>query len=84
MQIQHVQTLSRVDSISGEPLIRVRPSAIMQLLRRLAHGLQTMAEERAHRRAIRELLHFDNRLLADIGIKRCEIEYIVRRGRGAL
>jgi hypothetical protein len=62
MIMQHVHTLSKTDGIIAEPLIRVRSSAIMQLLRRLARSLRTIAEERAHRRAIQDLLRFDSHL----------------------
>ena len=83
MQLEHVY-MPWKDGTLAKPASAMRPSAIMHLLRRLARSLQAIAEERSHRRAIRALQRFDNHLLADIGIKRCEIEQLVRRGRGGL
>jgi uncharacterized protein YjiS (DUF1127 family) len=46
--------------------------------------LRAIAEENGRRRAIRELRLYDNHRLADLGIKRADIERAVRGGRGAL
>src|SRR5262245_41773791 len=45
---------------------------------RLVRGL---AAERRRRRAIFELARFDDRILADMGVTRGEIEFAVRNGR---
>jgi uncharacterized protein YjiS (DUF1127 family) len=51
--------------------------------RRLAGRVMAFAAARAHewecRRAIAELQRMDNRALADLGLTRGEIEFVVRR-----
>jgi uncharacterized protein YjiS (DUF1127 family) len=46
-----------------------------------ARLVRTIAVEFQHRRAIRHLHQLDDRMLADVGIRRSEIEPAVRTGR---
>jgi uncharacterized protein YjiS (DUF1127 family) len=85
MQMQATQPL-----VSGQGAIAEQEAdghgaaAFAGLLGRIARVLKMVAEERGRRRAIRELRRLDNHSLADIGIKRGEIERAVRYGRGGL
>src|SRR5262245_7120461 len=61
---------------SGD-IMRMIKHAFGSLLR----GTLALIAASKERRAIRELQSFDGRTLADIGIKRGEIEFAVRHGR---
>lgn len=68
--------LSPLDRSEG----RVGIGALLaNLVRRSVAWLKA---RRQMRRAIDELMAFDDRTLADIGLSRGEIPYAVRRGRG--
>lgn len=54
---------------------------IKQAFGSLLRGTLALIAASKERRAIRELRSFDRRTLADIGIKRGEIEFAVRHGR---
>lgn len=62
-------------------------SSVADLSRRLAHAAATVIERVARERRIvqdvRYLNSFDDRMLSDIGLSRCEIEYFVRRRAAA-
>jgi uncharacterized protein YjiS (DUF1127 family) len=47
----------------------------------LRRGVLALAAAAGERRAVRMLRSFDSRALADIGIKRGEIDFAVRHGR---
>ena len=57
------------------------------LSRRVARAARTLIERVARERRIvqdvRYLNSFDDRMLSDIGLSRCEIEYVVRRRAAA-
>ena len=84
MQMQAVQSFAQGQAAAGEQIVEGRPTAITKILVRLSRMLRMVAEERGRRRAIQELRRLDNHLLADIGIRRGEIERAVRNGRGGL
>jgi uncharacterized protein YjiS (DUF1127 family) len=50
------------------------------LARRSARLARHWAAERLRRNAVRALDQLDDRTLADIGVRRCEIEFAVRNG----
>ena len=77
MQTQSVQTLPGVDGLDGA-------RTAVNILVRIARMLWLAGEERGRRRAIRELKRFDDKMLADIGIRRGDIERAVRYGRNEL
>jgi uncharacterized protein YjiS (DUF1127 family) len=52
------------------------------LVKSIKHGIAQIREHRRLRRDTDELLARDDRLLADIGLRRCELEYA--RTAGAL
>src|SRR4030095_3507711 len=54
---------------------------IKQVFGSLRRGVLALAAASGERRAIRMLRSFDSRTLADIGIKRGEIDFAVRHGR---
>ena len=80
MQMQQAHTLAKADSPAAEQ----RPSTLMPFFGWLARTLRAHAEDRNHRRAMRELRRFDEHMLSDIGLSRAGIEQAVRHGRGAL
>jgi uncharacterized protein YjiS (DUF1127 family) len=49
-------------------------------VRRSARLARYWAAERLRRKAVRALDQLDDRTLADIGVRRCEIEFAVRHG----
>jgi len=63
---------------SLEPSIWSRTKSLFDLVRSAAHGVVRWQQ---HRNNIGELQRLDDRLLADIGLSRCEIEEGVRLGR---
>jgi len=64
--------------------IEQRLTVIGRIAARIAAMLRAIAEENGRRRAIRELRLYDNHRLADLGIRRADIERAVRGGRKAL
>jgi uncharacterized protein YjiS (DUF1127 family) len=83
MQTNTAQPLTGAGITAGDA-IEQRLTVISRAARRLATVLRAIAEENGRRRAIRELRLYDNHRLADLGIKRADIERAVRGGRGAL
>ncbi|HEY7384681.1 MAG TPA: DUF1127 domain-containing protein [Beijerinckiaceae bacterium] len=67
---------SRRDGALREGVARMLARAAAALVERLAH-------ERRVAHDVRYLNSFDDRMLADIGLSRCEIETFVRRRAGA-
>jgi len=51
------------------------------LLRAIKRGIAQIREHRRLRRDTDVLLALDDRMLADIGLRRCEVEYAARHGR---
>jgi len=72
-------------SLAGSAFVRDVLSALARWIRVLAlRGVRlarSLAAERRRRRAIFELQRFDDRSLADMGLRRGEIESAVRNGR---
>jgi uncharacterized protein YjiS (DUF1127 family) len=80
--------LERLASIERNLAIAACTRAAMQattkwlrrLVRRSRQMARDLAAERRHRSAIRALERLDDRMLKDIGVRRCEIEFAVRNG----
>jgi tripartite-type tricarboxylate transporter receptor subunit TctC/uncharacterized protein YjiS (DUF1127 family) len=51
------------------------------MLELLKQALQSLATETRWRQVVRDLLGLDDGMLADMGVKRCELEFAVRNGR---
>lgn len=67
------------------PLDRSRQGGVRvgaHLATLVRRSIAWLKARRQMRRAIDELMAFDDRTLADIGLSRGEIRYAVRRGRG--
>ena len=84
MQIQKVHPLSEAQMSDAGHAVGEGLTLMRKALLRFSRILIAVAEERGRRRAIQELRRLDNHMLADIGIKRGEIEQAVRKGRRAL
>jgi uncharacterized protein YjiS (DUF1127 family) len=82
--MQKVHSLGEAQMLDAGNAVGERLTLMRKALLRLSRILIAVAEERGRRRAIQELRRFDNHTLADIGIKRAEIEQAVRKGRGGL
>ena len=90
-------SIPQVSYVEIEQRIRIERSLaisafVRDVLRTLARWLRVLASrsiwlvrglaaERRRRRAISELQGFDDRVLADMGVTRGEIEFAVRNGR---
>ena len=80
--------LERLASIERNLAIAACTRAAMQattkwlrrLVRRSRQMARDLAAERRHRSAIRALERLDDRMLKDIGVRRCEIDFAVRSG----
>jgi uncharacterized protein YjiS (DUF1127 family) len=84
MQIQKVHPLSEAHMSDAGRAVGEGLTLMRKALLRISRILIAVAKERDRRRAIEELLRFDNHMLADVGIKRAEIEHVVRNGRRGL
>ena len=84
MQMQNIHPLREAQMSDAGQAVGEGLTLIRKVLLRLSRILIAVAEERGRRRAIQELRRFDNHMLADIGIKRAEIEQAVRKGRRGL
>jgi len=60
--------------------VRATAKCLRRLVRRSRQMARDLAAERRHRSAIRALERLDDRMLKDIGVRRCEIEFAVRNG----
>ena len=68
----------------GTPRDGVLREGVARMLARSAAALiERLAHERRIAHDVRYLNSFDDRMLADIGLSRCEIETVVRRRAGA-
>jgi uncharacterized protein YjiS (DUF1127 family) len=65
-------------SASKAGAVRSRRAALLKSIKR---GIARIGEEIRLRRDTDALLALDDRLLADIGVRRSELEYAVRHGR---
>jgi uncharacterized protein YjiS (DUF1127 family) len=80
------QTLSRAVALEAAYVVRsemvrtASPGWSSSIKSRFAEFRSRMRRERDRRLAIAELRALDDRMLRDIGIFRCDIEYFVRRG----
>jgi uncharacterized protein YjiS (DUF1127 family) len=63
------------------PLQRSRRDSGPQLMNLIKRAIVWLRARRQMRRAIDELMAFDDRTLADIGLSRGEIQHAVRNGR---
>ena len=54
---------------------------VASLLRAVGSGLRKLVEWNRYRKDLRELQRMDDRLLADIGIARGDLEHLVSQGR---
>jgi uncharacterized protein YjiS (DUF1127 family) len=76
--------LQRLASIERNLAIAACTRAITKWLRMLVlrsmRLARDLAAERRQRSAIRALERLDDRMLKDIGVRRCEIEFAVRNG----
>jgi uncharacterized protein YjiS (DUF1127 family) len=75
-----------VSTLRPPPIPRQRPATILDAcLRAAARSLSwliaAIGEELRIRRDMRQLAAMDDRMLNDIGLRRCELEYCVRYGR---
>jgi uncharacterized protein YjiS (DUF1127 family) len=84
MQMQNVHLLREAQMSDAGQAVGEGRTLMRKALLRISRILIAVAEERGRRRAIQELRRFDNHMLADIGIKRAEIEQVVRKGRRGL
>jgi uncharacterized protein YjiS (DUF1127 family) len=60
--------------------MRATTKWLRRLVLRSMQMARDLAAERRHRRAIRALEQLDDRMLKDMGVQRCEIEFAVRNG----
>ena len=60
--------------------MRATTKWLRMLVLRSRQMARHLAAERRQRRAIRALERLDDRMLKDIGVRRCEIEFAVRNG----
>jgi len=76
--------LQRRAAIERDLVIAAGMRATTKWLRKLVLRSRQMARdwaaERRQRKAIRALEQLDDRMLKDIGVRRCEIEFAVRNG----
>lgn len=68
-------TVSGLQSVVSRA-IAMRRRSLVELWQRSAESLRTVVQVRA---AVRELNELDDRLLADIGLQRCDIRPVVMR-----
>jgi len=83
MQMHAVKFLEQVQATGSRPALRRtsgQASWFGNVFRRLTRDF---ARWRRVQRDLHEVRSLDDRMLADIGITRCEAEHVVRHGRGA-
>jgi uncharacterized protein YjiS (DUF1127 family) len=73
------------NSAIGTPVNRAAelnvPSWPTALARPIKQGLARIAARRELRRAVKELMALDDRILRDIGLRRSDVEFAARFGR---
>ena len=81
MEMHTSSSLLRVHGIESQPA-RLGTFGLVTCISRVFQSLaEKFARRRRFQRDIRELQRLDDRMLADIGMRRSEIERMVRRGR---
>ena len=81
MKMHAAGSLLTDHAIAGQPMERGAWSRAKSLLNLVSSAAWGVVRWHQHRRNIGELLRLDDRLLADIGLSRSEIEEGVRFGR---
>ena len=81
MKMHAAGSLLTDHAIAGQPVERGAWSRAKSLLNLVSSAAWGVVRWHRHRRDIGELLRLDDRLLADIGLSRSEIEEGVRFGR---
>jgi uncharacterized protein YjiS (DUF1127 family) len=81
-ELQRVASIERNLAIAActRAAMRATTKWLRMLVLRGRQLARDLAAERRQRRAIRALEQLDDRMLKDIGVRRCEIEFAVRNG----
>lgn len=81
-ELQRLASIERNLAIAActRAAMRAITKWLRMLVLRSMRLARDLAAERRHRRAIRALERLDDRMLKDIGVRRCEIEFAVRNG----
>ena len=81
-ELQRLASLERnlVIAAGMRAAMRATTKWLRMLVLRGRHTARDLTAERRQRSAIRALERLDDRMLKDIGVRRCEIEFAVRNG----
>jgi uncharacterized protein YjiS (DUF1127 family) len=81
-ELQRLASIERNLAIAActRAAMRATTKWLRRLLLRSMQMARDLAAERRHRSAIRALEQLDDRILKDMGVRRCEIEFVVRNG----
>ena len=81
-ELQRLASIERNLAIAActRAAMRATTKRLRRLVLRSMQMARDFAAERRQRRAIRALQRLDDRMLKDIGVRRCEIEFAVRNG----
>jgi uncharacterized protein YjiS (DUF1127 family) len=81
-ELQRLASIERNLAIAActRAAMRAITKWLRMLVLRSMRLARDLAAERRQRRAIRALERLDDRMLKDIGVRRCEIEFAVRNG----
>jgi uncharacterized protein YjiS (DUF1127 family) len=81
-ELQRLASIERnlVIADGARAAMRATTKRLRRLVLRSMQMARDLAAERRRRSAIRALQRLDDRMLKDIGVRRCEIEFAVRNG----
>ena len=84
MEMHTPQSLYATHGLVLQPRPHARPYWIKSLLARFSRMRLALGREWEMRRAVAELKQLDDHLLDDLGLRRSDIEHVVRGGRAKL